>query len=86
MYLIELNSWLLTSNRCATYNAIIMRLKPPCNIEGRVEGDLHFSSLKEKESREVGHLFAPNELYLCVTNSTRSASCNPVHTREMRGK
>lgn len=47
---------------------------------------MHFSSLKEKESREDGHLFAPNELYLCVTNSTRSASCNPVHTREMRGK
>lgn len=35
MYLIELNSWLLPSNRCATYNAIVMRLKPPCNIDGK---------------------------------------------------
>lgn len=34
MYLIELNSWLLPSDRCATYNAIVMRSKPPCNIEG----------------------------------------------------
>lgn len=65
MYLIELNSWLLTSNRCATYNAIIMREKPPCNIEGSMEGDLHFSgwegSLEEKETGDDGYLSALNE-------------------------
>lgn len=65
MYLIELNSWLLTSNRCATYNATIMRLKPPCNTEGRGEGNLHFSSLeaslKERETRMNGLLFALSE-------------------------
>lgn len=90
MYLIELNSWLLTSNRCATYNAIIMRLKPPCNVEGRVEGDLHFSSLEaslqEKETREDGHLFVLNELYLCVSDSPRRDFHSPVHACDMWGE
>ena len=63
-----------------------MRLKPPCDIEGRVEGDLHFSGLKEKETREDGHLFALNELCLCVSNSARGASHSPVHAQDVRGK
>lgn len=51
-----------------------------------MEGDLHFSSLKQKETREDGHLFALNELYLCVSNSARGASRSPVHTQDVRGK
>lgn len=63
-----------------------MRLKLPCNIKGKVEGDLHFSSLEvnleKKETRKDGHLFALIEACLCASDSPKNAFRSPMCTHD----